>query len=201
MGSGSLNITKNNDKYTTCPCEECLNSNKPAANFRCVWITTALHVVENDEQVKATLVTVDFDDEQSKVILLKGHRLVNKDLEANRCILECVTHNTRPNLAVVISHPHGRPKRVSIGKIKEKIVVNQPEAGVQKTYFKHDVPTCPGSSGAVLWILGFERIGYMDRGITDHTHSMGAEGNENFSGQEKDFPLINGIISHNHVHL
>ncbi|KAH9512219.1 hypothetical protein Btru_041155 [Bulinus truncatus] len=227
-GSGSLYISKNIPVYVSCPCRQCLASPGTHPVFECVWITTALHVVRNDEQAKETVVVVDYDDDDCPVIELQGHRLVNTDENADRCILECFAHcvgiydrvlKTRekvrvleqrlkemfkdncPNLAVVISHPHGMPKMVSFGEITEKIVVDNPCKDVQKTSFKHNAPTCPGSSGAVLWVLGFERIGYMDMGITDHTHSKGAEGNANESGQglESDFPKIQGIIVHNHI--
>lgn len=50
---------------------------------------------------------------------------------------------------VVISHPHGRPKKVSVGRLV---------SGAQDSSFNYSTPTCPGSSGAPLFLVDSERL-------------------------------------------
>ncbi|KAK0069076.1 hypothetical protein Bpfe_001258 [Biomphalaria pfeifferi] len=230
-GSGSLYIAESQYE-STCPCDECKQSiTGPKAEFRYIRVTTAKHVIGNDE-AKKTRVWIGFEDDRdrSKIKYLLGHSLVRSDENADRCILECITHDldlynwvlkTRsdirdlerrlksrygkkcPNLAVIISHPHGVEKKISFGKITNRYIRTQEDCGPdrQRTSFDHNVPTCKGSSGAVLWILGLERVGYMDHMITDHTHSDGGiTENKNSSGEglEWEFPNIEELEVHNH---
>ncbi|KAH9495991.1 hypothetical protein Btru_012368 [Bulinus truncatus] len=51
-------------------------------------------------------------------------------------------------LAVIVHHPHGYFKHVSIGRWKEKFTEKQGDA-ILKQYM-YDTPTCPGSAGALV---------------------------------------------------
>ncbi|KAK0042310.1 hypothetical protein Bpfe_028285 [Biomphalaria pfeifferi] len=54
-------------------------------------------------------------------------------------------------MAVVVSHPHGCSKQISLGQWLEKV------KGEEENVFKHTYTacTCPGSSGAPVYFAGF----------------------------------------------
>ena len=47
---------------------------------------------------------------------------------------------------IIISHPHGQPKKITIGKQVGK-------RGVDNGYMEYDAATCPGSSGAPVFLV------------------------------------------------
>ena len=63
-----------------------------------------------------------------------------------------------PRLAVVVSHPHGCNKQVSVGRWVDREVVDRSK-GWENTVYSYDTPTCAGSSGAPVWLLGRVRWG------------------------------------------
>uniref|UniRef100_A0A0B7AM22 Peptidase S1 domain-containing protein n=1 Tax=Arion vulgaris TaxID=1028688 RepID=A0A0B7AM22_9EUPU len=69
---------------------------------------------------------------------------------------------TAHKLTVIVSHPHGCCKNVSIGEFKERnILTDDPDW----TQYAYTTPTCPGSSGAPVFILG------KNGGFDYHHHS------------------------------
>ncbi|XP_059169393.1 uncharacterized protein LOC131951120 [Physella acuta] len=62
-----------------------------------------------------------------------------------------------PPLAVIVSHPHGYSKRISLGKWLERKVHDLfvgDAYNTEMTEYTYDTPTCRGSSGASVLILG-----------------------------------------------
>uniref|UniRef100_A0A2C9KY70 Uncharacterized protein n=1 Tax=Biomphalaria glabrata TaxID=6526 RepID=A0A2C9KY70_BIOGL len=53
----------------------------------------------------------------------------------------------------IVSHPHGYPKKISIGQWKDKIHVTP-----KKNQFTYTASTCPGSSGARVVCFVYNRL-------------------------------------------
>ncbi|CAG5117080.1 unnamed protein product [Candidula unifasciata] len=215
MGSGSVFIPKHRPKGSCCPCQRCRDSPQPSQTWHFIWVSTALHVVFDDLEASQTEVGWQFNDItcRESITWMQGIRLVNFDLKSDRCILECVTHDTdiqdsihrarsflrkkerelnekylqgtsngQPGLAVIISHPHGYPKQVSLGTDIRRNHIKDKCPGVEWTEYVYDAPTCRGSSGALVWLLGQMRVGYRDGEITTHTHRGSCGDTTNMSG-------------------
>ncbi|KAK6959444.1 hypothetical protein BgiMline_036938 [Biomphalaria glabrata] len=56
-------------------------------------------------------------------------------------------------LAVIVSHPHGYHKHISIGQWEENFLETGNETVLKR--FTYDTPTCPGSAGAYVLIPDF----------------------------------------------
>ena len=54
---------------------------------------------------------------------------------------------TQHSLAVCISHPHGQPKKISVGKVR----ATEETLGDSNYCFHYNTATCPGSSGAPVF--------------------------------------------------
>ncbi|XP_059166638.1 uncharacterized protein LOC131948927 [Physella acuta] len=141
-----------------------------------VVITTAYHVVGNDEEASRTKVELFYDDDSSRkmVQFLKGSHVVAKNENEDWCIFICKTGDLKlarkleaqvkkheslqkkikkvlpgpSDLAVVVSHPHGGPKHVSIGTyavseparfvvIGNGLTITSAFSGHQMTYTMH----------------------------------------------------------------
>ncbi|XP_059168789.1 uncharacterized protein LOC131950585 [Physella acuta] len=76
-------------------------------------------------------------------------------------------------LTVIVSHPHGCPKQVSVGQWTRKTV--REAEYVKYNKYTYTTCTCPGSSGAVVF-----RPGYV--GYSYHPHS-GSNPEENYSAE------------------
>ncbi|XP_059177420.1 uncharacterized protein LOC131956833 isoform X2 [Physella acuta] len=98
------------------------------------------------------------------------------------CFVECVTHdveliskleqtikefndlqkklyqqyknNKEKQLVVIVSHPHGGPKRISFGQTVEKKSLKDVRENQNWCNYSYNTATCPGSSGAYVFILG-----------------------------------------------
>ncbi|XP_059159429.1 uncharacterized protein LOC131943362 [Physella acuta] len=204
-GSGKVcKVTKFSEKDNrTCECRSCKNSTEPKKIWGVINIFTATHVVHDDSEVKSSVCTFDFDREGSVVVELQAEALVRASAEKDWCRLSCVTHDVEmlqklehalekfdeccqkvqdifqpitdeDNLTVIVSHPHGIPKRVSIGEWKVKV---RDERCGDHTY-SYTTPTCGGSSGAYVYILGGGKQSY------DYLHKGCSESNYCTKGWE-----------------
>ena len=122
-----------------------------------ILVATAQHVVYNTEEAKATQVDFFFDDEASefngKMKTIYGNDVYITNKEKDICWLRCITHDKalyerlssipRPcatwakerNTSVIVSHPRGRPKQITVGEATRKdfqsVVGPTPRAPVQ----------------------------------------------------------------------
>ncbi|CAL1533084.1 unnamed protein product, partial [Lymnaea stagnalis] len=135
-------------KYTVtdgqpCPCLNCKQSSA-VQEWSQIRITTATHVVFDDEEAQYTNVRWGYDSDSSQEISFCGLS-AQGDMEGDVCNLYCVTHDLdfadslaaivanyktlsqkvfkkyestkeEEKLTIIISHPHGCPKQVSIGQ-------------------------------------------------------------------------------------
>ena len=154
-------------------------------------VVTARHVVYNTEEAKSTQVDFFYDNENSEfngeMKTAYGYD-VETVPEKDISIMRCITHDKdlfdgldmaaskvryygtkvasplQGPASVIVSHPHGRPKQVTVGEAKLKGMKFKDDL------FSYATSTCPGSSGApVMWYFNTA------------THSVG--GRERFDNQ------------------
>ncbi|XP_059178930.1 uncharacterized protein LOC131958055 [Physella acuta] len=166
-----------------CPCPECKASSDPLEEWAKVKVRTATHVVFDDDEARNSVAELFYDaeDEKDKIKSVYGDNVRFGALQGDWCDMRCVTHDmelvehlkdtwgrwrwleTKINqkysdddqarLAVVVSHPHGCDKQVSVGTWRDRQVVDRSRE-FENCVYTYDTPTCPGSSGAPVWILG-----------------------------------------------
>ncbi|XP_059159283.1 uncharacterized protein LOC131943277 [Physella acuta] len=197
-GSGRIeDATKYDDEMLPCHCEECKESGQPCRVWGQVDVITARHVVFDQKEADNTSIRFWYDDEQSDVVTLEGWTINNPDTDGDWCSLSHVTHDEQligrldamyarwreklkklnakyeatddvNKLVVLVSHPHGCAKRISIGRWVHKQMLKY-----DNTRYTYTACSCPGSSGAYVYRLGCT--------FTLHTHS-GSNTLYNFSG-------------------
>lgn len=124
---------------------------------------------------------VDFN---IKVKSAFGLRLGDTEKEGGAsdwCFIECVTHdmelvqlleeniakfselqttlfkkykNQDPKPVIIVSHQHSGPKKISVGKTELSQNVKEVRENQRWCQYFYDTPTCPGSSGSYVLILG-----------------------------------------------
>ncbi|CAL1544354.1 unnamed protein product [Lymnaea stagnalis] len=185
-----------------CSCHRCEGTKTRQGR---ITILTATHVVFNSSEARATSVDFFFDDEsRSSCVTLKAEEVYVADAVSDRCYFDCYTcdvellqklskiwikwltlcktvreehqnSEAEIKLAIMVAHPHGLPKQVSVGRWFEI------QDSVDSVHFyTYDCPTCPGSSGAYVYTLA--RQGWW----SNHVHS-GANLSLNYSGSGIDW--------------
>ncbi|XP_059153043.1 uncharacterized protein LOC131938838 [Physella acuta] len=199
-------------KYTegedgiTCPCPEYDHSDTPSKVWWEVGVLTANHVVYDSSEARQSSCRLWFDDDKSPVVNIYGWEVEWSGTEGDWCELWCVTHDVDvggkldemvrrfdglwgkvndkyasrrdvDKLTIIVSHPHGCSKQVSVGHW-----VHRQEVVGRRTRYTYKTSTCPGSSGALVYRLGCDRL-------SDHPHSGANSGGLNYSGVYWDFNL------------
>ncbi|XP_059161192.1 uncharacterized protein LOC131944532 [Physella acuta] len=183
--------------YRTCPCPECDHSDTPSKVWWQVGVQTARHVVFDESEARQSSCRLWFDDDKSPVVNIYGWKVGESDTEGDWCWLYCVTHDVDvggklkkmvrrfdglcdkvedkypsrrdvDKLTIIVSHPHGCSKQVSVGHWVDRQVV-----GIE-TRYTYTTSTCPGSSGAQVYRLGW--------GGSVHPHSGAKSRGLNYSG-------------------
>ncbi|XP_059146811.1 uncharacterized protein LOC131934716 isoform X2 [Physella acuta] len=176
LGTGRVCLaTKVSFDNFTCPCAKCLVSTTPSKVWGRVSVKTAMHVVFDHSEARKTSCVLGFDDNKSPGISLDGWDIgyVNImgdfcELRYWTCDLELVDELQKKcdrfydlcgevrdryrglvdkiKLTVIVSHPHGCPKQVSVGQWTQKR-----ERDGYKIRYWYTTCTCPGSSGACVY--------------------------------------------------
>ena len=152
-----------------------------------IQVITAQHVVYNSEEAASTEVDFFFDDGNSE-FTGQMKTLYCYDFSCavpgkDHCALRCITHdkdfierfskvrfpltrtqklNEISEASVVVSHPHGRPKQITVGTI-----TLDPKSVFGES-MSYTMDTCPGSSGAPVVVLSLYDMPHL-RGV----HSLG----------------------------
>ncbi|XP_059159751.1 uncharacterized protein LOC131943566 [Physella acuta] len=204
LGTGKVCfVSTENDR--TCHCAKCQVSATPSIVWGKVCVVTATHVVFDDSEARQTRCVLGFDDNKSPVVSLDGGEMWRKaDIERDLCLLSYVTCDLKlideldkmcrrfedlcrevrdkywrfddvDKLTVIVSHPHGCPKQVSVGQWTHK---RERDYRYSKyTRYWYTTCTCPGSSGAHVYRLGYNRWPY------PQPHS-GSNSEGNYSGED-----------------
>ncbi|XP_059158127.1 uncharacterized protein LOC131942332 [Physella acuta] len=184
-----------------CPCPECKKLAAPHKNCHQVWVVTARHVIFDSTEARQSSCRLWFDDDQSPVVKIYGLEAcgisysnqdfsnfvcVTHDLDIVEKLLNCIrrykelwgkvqkkyaSKNEVDKVAIVVSHPHGCAKQVSVGHW-----VHRKPVGAY-TRYTYTTCTCPGSSGAPVYRLGW----------TDHPHTGVNSKNINYSASQMDY--------------
>ncbi|XP_059149792.1 uncharacterized protein LOC131936743 [Physella acuta] len=190
--------------YKTCPCPECDHSDTPSKVWWEVIVRTAAHVVFDESEARQSSCRLWFDDDKSPVVKIYGWKVKWSDTEEDMCELYCVTHDVDvagkleemvgrfdglcdkvwdkykscrdvDKLTIIVSHPHGCSKQVSVGHwVHKQVVDRQVLEKYRETRYTYTTATCQGSSGAQVYRLGF--------GMSTHPHSGANSGGLNYSG-------------------
>ncbi|XP_055884351.1 uncharacterized protein LOC129926157 [Biomphalaria glabrata] len=176
-GSGKIFYIDKNTENCSCPCSDCRNSNKPRKTWWELVVVTSTHVVTNNEEAENSKCRLFYDNETSSMVNIEGLWVTKWSENSEICRLICVTCDEnlanrltllidnfieiyestfdkfydvkrKEKLVVIVSHPHGGPKKVTIGKSGEQIKVSDGNCVLAYT-----TDTCPGSTGAFLYIL------------------------------------------------
>ncbi|GFR85468.1 hypothetical protein ElyMa_006028800 [Elysia marginata] len=110
-----------------------------------------IKVVQSSPKADVCQVLCATDDKS----LAKRIKAIDKYLRAHRLIYHKGMRNIVPNFiikglysssanAIIISHPHGQPKKITVGRVVHSV------GGLT---FKYKAATCPGSSGAPLFLV------------------------------------------------
>jgi hypothetical protein len=167
-----------------------------------VRVMTATHVVFDDSEARQTRCVLGFDDNKSPVVSLDGWEVWGgADIERDVCELRYVTCDLElvdeldkmcrrfndlhrevrhkywefdyvDKLIVIVSHPHGCPKQVSVGQRTHTRRRGDKNKRLKWIRYWYTTCTCPGSSGAPVHMLGYNWWWY------PHSHSgSNSEGN------------------------
>ncbi|XP_059174482.1 uncharacterized protein LOC131954751 [Physella acuta] len=188
----------------TCRCAKCQVSATPSKLCGEVRVLTATHVVFDDSEARQTRCVLGFDDNKSPVVSLDGWEVDGAYIKRDTCELSYETCDLElldeldkmcrrfdglcrevrnkyrrfddvDKLTVIVSHPHGCPKQVSVGQCTHKR-----ERFGKYTRYWYTTCTCPGSSGAPVYTLGYCGWWYL------HPHS-GSNSEGNYSGDCWEF--------------
>ncbi|XP_059168770.1 uncharacterized protein LOC131950568 [Physella acuta] len=202
LGTGrveSVSKYTESDESGTCRCAKCQVSATPSKAWGKVEVMTARHVVFDASEARQTRCVVGFDDNKSPGVSLDGWEVRRANIEGDWCKFTCVSCDLEmvnkldkmwrrfkdlcrevkdkyrrfvdvDKLTVIVSHPHGCPKQVSVGQWTHKH-----ERGDWIRYW-YTTCTCPGSSGASVYMLGYGGLPY------SKPHS-GSNSKGNYSGE------------------
>ncbi|KAI8780337.1 hypothetical protein BgiBS90_019531 [Biomphalaria glabrata] len=164
--------------YTKCWCRKCEGSNSPSNGWWEFEVHTATHVVFDDIEANHTTLRLFYDTNDSPVVIVDKVRVRYVNIEYDRCVLNCVTcdknlgnklmgmwkhlenvwekvwhkyidSRSQHKLTFIVSHPHGCSKQVSVGQWKDRLEVDG------RSKLTYTTCTCPGSSGAHVYCLGY----------------------------------------------
>ncbi|KAI8771357.1 hypothetical protein BgiBS90_028076, partial [Biomphalaria glabrata] len=186
--------------YSTCPCEKCGQSDKPKEVWWEIFVYTAAHVVFDEIEAINTTCTLLYDNKgRPETKALNKFSVSYVSVEYDKCELKHVTcdvslgdklykmsrrccdlwEEVRPKYCrsqskfmFLVSHPHGGIKQLSLGEWRENEKVKKLDKNFVLTKLTYTAGTCPGSSGAHVYCLGF-------RG--GHLHGGALEPNINYS--------------------
>ncbi|XP_055866344.1 uncharacterized protein LOC129922821 isoform X1 [Biomphalaria glabrata] len=165
--------------YPKCWCRKCEKSNSSSKVWWEFGVNTATHVVFDNIEAEYTTLRLFYDRDGSPEVIVDKLCVTDTIIEDDRCELRCVTcddnlgnklmktcidfekinmkvyhkysySRSKKKLTFIVSHPHGCSKQISVGQWKDKI-----EVDINKSQFTYTTCTCPGSSGAHVYCLGY----------------------------------------------
>lgn len=182
-GTGRIGMVwKYTDKDNrACPCSQCKKSENPVRNWGLIRVITVVHVVFDKAEALRATCRFGYDTCKSPKVVLEGVDMERADVTDDRCHLSCVTHDLKllermklqwsrypalhkkvtekfkdpdDRLVVIVSHPHGCCKQVSLGTWAHKETTGESSPGHPFVKYAYTATTCPGSSGATVYVMG-----------------------------------------------
>ncbi|XP_059160165.1 uncharacterized protein LOC131943878 [Physella acuta] len=158
--------TEGEDDYRTCPCPECDKSDTPRKEWSNIVVVTSRHVVYDLSEAKQTSCRLWFDEDSCPKVIIHGWGIGGTSVKEDWCDLYCVTHDLSvgekleemvgqfdslccevsekyksrrdvDKLTIIVSHPHGCSKQVSIGHW-----VHRQKVGTYGTRYTYTSCTC-----------------------------------------------------------
>ncbi|KAK6975820.1 hypothetical protein BgiMline_022204 [Biomphalaria glabrata] len=195
------NLIIGSSDFSKCWCRKCQVSDSPSNVWWEFYVFTATHVVFDDIEASHATLRLFYDRDDSPVVSVNNVSIDYRDIDGDWCVLKCVTcdkyignklmgmwrHNrnvwmkifnkyrnytSKNKLNIIVSHPHGSSKQVSVGQWKDKH-----KMGEDRSKFTYTTCTCPGSSGAHVLCLG-----YSDWWLYDLVHTGSLKSGLNYSG-------------------
>ncbi|XP_059159426.1 uncharacterized protein LOC131943360 [Physella acuta] len=168
-----------------CQCVDCKTIESPKREWGEINVFTTSHVVFDESETKHTSCRFFYDNVDSEKRIIRAERIVRCNLEKDWCRLNLITHDIdlldklehhleqfdqycqtvedkyspigeMHKLTVIVSHSHGNPKMVSIGEWQHK----RRKGKYGDHVYTYTTPTCPGSSGAYVYIMGGGKQSY-----------------------------------------
>ncbi|XP_013073948.2 uncharacterized protein LOC106060563 [Biomphalaria glabrata] len=170
-------------KSRHCICRDCRTSSEPQTEWAEIKVTTAAHVIFNLFEAENAVCILHFNQKDAtNIVTLKEKDTENVSVNNDRSTVIFVTHDIKlastlrksiyffkrqhtkifnefniladHKLAILISHPHGEPKQVSLGTYTKTEIDGKRFKDKVYTKYTYDLHSCPGSSGAPLYFLG-----------------------------------------------
>ncbi|XP_055896468.1 uncharacterized protein LOC106076322 isoform X2 [Biomphalaria glabrata] len=190
------------DRYESdsmdCPCCKCQDCGQPSRVWWEFTVLTATHVVFDDVEADQTVCRLFYDTQSSPGTILDHGRIYRSSIREDVCVLSfttCDNHDLgnllfgnvenwfklwqklqekfeRSRFTFIVSHPHGCPKQVSFGQWVHNYVVDRSSDQRDMSKLTYTTCTCPGSSGAGVFCVGFG----------EHVHSGSFDTKLNVSG-------------------
>ncbi|XP_013093763.2 uncharacterized protein LOC106077583 [Biomphalaria glabrata] len=201
MGTARVEqVIQHLDGKRVCECQKCKTSACPKKLWGEIEVYTAAHVIFDQTEADDTTWTL-FDD---AIKLSAGLVIDTCDVRKDLCKMKFITCDTglvnqladimaeyirlwdivystwkstwdEDKVAVIVSHPHGGFKKISVGQWREL----EERDDLKGKRFSYTTSTCPGSSGAYVFIPGYN-TGSWYTGFDQLIHS-GTDGQINFS--------------------
>ncbi|CAL1537231.1 unnamed protein product [Lymnaea stagnalis] len=202
FGTGYLlfNCGQNISDMKYCPCHLCEQLKTPNKEFCIVYIRTANTVVFDNVEAQRSVMT--FETGSFGGHNMNGVRVISNNIDQDWSIIQCVTHkvelcqkfnslreslhkldkiirlkynNEEHKLSIVVSHPHGcKDKQVTFGEFTGK-QWGECNEDIYLENYTYSTPTCSGSSGAPVVMLGEGVPRINEHYITCHIHSDALE--------------------------
>ena len=177
-------VTDYNRGEGTCQCSACRVSPSPCQEWYKIELRTARHTVYSEDEVESAEVNFFYDDEKSMtdgrvktVYGSDGYCWMNG--HGDDCFFFCVFHDKDlagrlkkvweklhasdtihgdNDVAVIISHPHGEPKLITVGDSAVYGFSAMSTSITEDLFFSYTAETCGGSSGAPVLMLGNPKL-------------------------------------------
>ncbi|KAK6979694.1 hypothetical protein BgiMline_020681 [Biomphalaria glabrata] len=187
-----------------CRCTKCQHSESPSKLWWEYAVSTATHVVFDDVEASHVTCRLFYDNKDSPMVTLNGFSVENASIQNDRCKMVCTSCDVNlgskldqmvghfkdawlkvrdkfiktrdfDKLTLIVSHPHGCSKQISVGHWVDKHRVGN-EEDLKK--FTYTTCTCPGSSGAPIYLVGFSWKG----SVYHLVHCGASKSGLNYSG-------------------
>ncbi|KAH9512175.1 hypothetical protein Btru_040975 [Bulinus truncatus] len=169
-------------KGTPCTCHICAESGNPSPNSYLIRVFTTTHVIHDDVEAKDAICPLFHDGSgKRRPIKFKGFTKIWSNVGGDLCLVQTVscdevlcptlfakikkfngywqslkymqeTNKNKEQLVIIVGHPHGLTKRISVGYGVDIGSIQN----LQYSKFIYNAPTCPGTSGAPVYILGYD---------------------------------------------